>query len=263
MLLRHIFICAATGPLLLSSPAAFAAEEPAPWEAPFPIPRPTLLDPQDEGQLDEAAAEALTASPDLGAAGRQSAEASLRAGAGRPIPVDVIRKGFSARSGMRETTPERSVGLRLGAESLSVSTTLTRPEGDAPGSDARIAWRAAHPLAGSDSNLIWNLSTGGSRSLNGSPEQTGNMVLGYRHRLLPHLTLTPQLAFDGNYVFVRSDGWHASATPELKLSADLAALADLPWETSFDVSLARKMPLVASDFETRGTAMLRLKYSWE
>ena len=49
--------------------------------------------------------------------------------------------------------------------------------------------------------------------------------------------------------------------PEVKLSANLAALADLPWEASLDVALARQMPLVASDFETRGTAMLRLKYN--
>ena len=39
-------------------------------------------------------------------------------------------------------------------------------------------------------------------------------------------------------------------------------LADLPWQTSFDVTLARKVPLVASDFETRGQAMLSLKYKW-
>jgi hypothetical protein len=48
----------------------------------------------------------------------------------------------------------------------------------------------------------------------------------------------------------------------MKLSVDLAKLADLPWQTSFDVTLARKVPLVASDFETRGQAMLSLKYKW-
>ena len=29
-----------------------------------------------------------------------------------------------------------------------------------------------------------------------------------------------------------------------------------------DLTLARKVPLVASDFETRGQAMLSLKYKW-
>ena len=107
------------------------------------------------------------------------------------------------------------------------------------------------------------LATGGGSALYGNPEQIGEALIGYRQELIPHLTLTSQLTMGGTYVFAPGDGIHTAMTPEMKLSVDLARLADLPWQTSFDVTLARKVPLVASDFETRGRAMLSLKYKWD
>ncbi|PZU91487.1 MAG: hypothetical protein DI527_12380 [Chelatococcus sp.] len=264
MLHRQLISCLATGTALLWAATPPAAAETFQTDTPFPMPRPTLAEPLDETappSAGETSAEPLLFQPDLGAIGRQNAEANLHVQARRPIPVDVIRKGFQARGDVRGPVPERSVGFRFGAETFSLSTTLVRPEGDGPGGDARIGWQASQPLSDEGSDVIWRLSTGGSGSLAGNPEQTGKMLLGYRYRLLPHLTLTPQLGLDGNYVFVAGDGWHSSITPTLKLSADLSAMADLPWETSFDIDLSRRVPLVASDFETKGTAMLRLKYT--
>jgi hypothetical protein len=78
--------------------------------------------------------------------------------------------------------------------------------------------------------------------------------------LLPHLTLTSQLGVNGNYVFSPTGGLHTSLTPEVKITVDLGKAADLPWQASVDLGLARKLPLVASDYQTTGTAMFSLKY---
>jgi hypothetical protein len=88
----------------------------------------------------------------------------------------------------------------------------------------------------------------------------GALVDVREQQVLPNLTLTSQLGVNGNYVFAPGDGLHSALTPEVKLTVDLAKAADLPWQASLDLGLARKLPLVASDYQTSGTAMLSMKY---
>lgn len=257
-----LLIAATLSPALASAPVT-AEEEPP---APLPIPRAALIDPD----ADEISASALAADapgailfdPGLAALGRAAAASGAHLRARAPILVDIIRNGFPARQNTMSAAQERSVGFKLGRDAFSLSTTLFDPASIGATRDARVDWRLARP-ASSGRGLIWSLATGGGSSLYGSPEQTAEALIGYRHELLPHLTLTSQLTMGGHYVFAPGDGLHTAMTPEMKLSVDLARLADLPWQTSFDVVLARKVPLVASDFETRGQAMLSLKYKWD
>ncbi|MDR6872850.1 hypothetical protein J2Y55_003869 [Bosea sp. BE125] len=240
------------------------AQDGLPYSPRIPIPRPALEfeapgDAPGQGKQDSANDALLE--PDLTGLAAQIAASNAHGQARAPIPVDIIRKGFAARSTMAGALPERSVGFKLGADIFSVSTRLTAPPGDERGRDARIDWRLARPIANAGPGFIWTISTGGGSGVLGNPEQNANLLVGYRHQLFEHLTMTSQLSMAGNYVFAPGDGPHSSLVPEVKLSANLAALADLPWEASLDVALARQMPLVASDFETRGTAMLRLKYT--
>lgn len=252
----------------LIAAGAAAAESDLPYTARIPVPRPALPPAEPDGDAAPAGedtsigdTDTLLFQPDLSALAGKVATSNLHAQARAPIPLDIIRKGFAARSGITGAQPERSVGFRLGADIFSVSTRLVAPPGQEQGRDARIDWRLARPIANAGPGFIWTISTGGGSGILGHPEQNASLLVGYRHRLFEHLTLTSQLSMVGNYIFAPGDGPHSSLLPELKLSANLAALADLPWETSFDLALARQMPLVASDFETKGTAMLRLKYS--
>ncbi|CAM5200391.1 putative protein OS=Bosea thiooxidans OX=53254 GN=SAMN05660750_00074 PE=4 SV=1 [Bosea thiooxidans] len=234
-----------------------------PFAIQLPIPRAALLDPDaDEAAAAEATvsgADAVIFNPALAAIGRASAASGAHLRARAPIPVDIIRNGFAARQDTMSAAQDRSVGFKLGKDVFSLSTTLSAPASAGATRDAQISWRLAQPIS-SGRGFIWGLATGGGSSLYGNPEHTGEALIGYRHELIPHLTLTSQLAMAGNYVFAPGDGLHSALTPEMKLSVDLAKLADLPWQTSFDLALARKLPLVASDFETQGRAMLSFKY---
>ncbi|MGO4174451.1 hypothetical protein [Bosea sp. TAF32] len=258
---------AAPAALLLAaslSPAPAAAQEVMPEGAiQLPIPRAALQDP-DAAEMEASLpagdnADAVVFNPTLAAIGRANAASGAHLRARAPIPVDIIRDGFAARQDMMSAAQDRSVGFRLGKEVFSLSTTVSDPASAGATRDARINWRLAQPVS-AGAGFIWGLSTGGGGSLYGNPEQTGEALIGYRQELLPHLTLTSQLAMAGNYVFAPGDGLHTALTPTMKLSVDLAKFADLPWQTSFDVTLARKLPLVASDYETLGRAMLSLKY---
>lgn len=254
-----ILLAATLGPALASAP--ITAEE-APT-APLPIPRGALIDP-DADEIPALAASdpaAVVFDPALAAIGRAAAASGAHLRARAPIPVDIIRKGFAARQTMTSTEQDRSVGFKLGRDIFSLSTTLSDPASVGATRNAELRWRLAQP-AGAGKGFIWGLATGGGSALYGNPEQIGEALIGYRQELFPHLTLTSQLTMGGTYVFAPGDGIHTAMTPEMKLSVDLAKLADLPWQTSFDVTLARKVPLVASDFETRGRAMLSLKYKW-
>ncbi len=235
--------------------------------APLPVPRAALQDYETadpvaapSGVVDEGSA--LVFDPALAAIGRAAAASGAHLRARAPIPVDIIRNGFAARDTMTTADRARSVGFKLGQDAFSLSTSLIAPAEAGAARDARLDWRWAQPVS-SDPGLIWGVSTGGSGSVGSNPEQTGDAAIGYRQQLFPHLTLTSQLGIAGNYIFASGDGFHSALTPEVKLSVDLAKAADLPWQTSFDLSLARKLPLVASDFETRGTAMLSFKYRWQ
>jgi hypothetical protein len=242
------------------------AQDGLPYSPRIPIPRPALDfeapgDALDQGRRNSTSdASAALLEPDLTGLAAQTATSNVHGQARAPIPVDIIRKGFAARSTMAGALPERSVGFKLGADILSVSTRLTAPGADERGRDARIDWRLARPIANAGPGFIWTISTGGGSGVLSNPEQSANLLVGYRHQLFEHLTMTSQLGVGGNYVFAPGDGPHSTLVPEVKLSANLAALADLPWQASLDIALARQMPLVASDFETRGTAMLRLQY---
>lgn len=256
-----ILLAAALAPALASTPSP--AEDAAP--APLPIPRGALSDPAEETPAAAAAAsdpDAVVFDPALAALGRAAAASGAHLRARAPIPVDIIRKGFAARQGMTSAAGDRSVGFKLGQDVFSLSTTLSDPASVGAARNAELRWRLAQP-ASAGKGFIWGVATGGGGSLHGHPEQTGEALIGYRHDLFPHLTLTSQLTMGGNYVFAPGDGLHTALTPEMKLSVDLAKLADLPWQTSFDLTLARKVPLVASDFETNGRAMLSLKYKWD
>lgn len=254
-----LLLAATLGPALASAPIT-AEEAPA---TPLPIPRGALIDPDADAVPASTASEpdAIVFDPGLAALGRAAATSGAHLRARAPIPVDIIRKGFAARQTMTSTEQDRSVGFKLGQDIFSLSTTLSDPASTGATRNAELRWRLAQPAAAGN-GFIWGLATGGGSALYSSPEQIGEALIGYRQELFPYLTLTSQLAMAGNYVFAPGDGLHSALTPEMKLSVDLAKLADLPWQTSFDVTLARKVPLVASDFETRGRAMLSLKYKW-
>jgi hypothetical protein len=255
-----ILLAATLNPALASAPIA-AEEAPA---TPLPIPRGALIDPDADEMPSLATSEpdAIVFDPGLAALGRSAAASGAHLRARAPIPVDIIRKGFAARQTMASAEQDRSVGFRLEQNIFSLSTTLSDPASIGATRNAELRWRLAQP-AGVGKGFIWGLATGGGSALYGNPEQIGEALIGYRQELFPHLTLTSQLTMGGTYVFAPGDGIHTAMTPEMKLSVDLAKLADLPWQTSFDLTLARKVPLVASDFETRGRAMLSLKYKWD
>lgn len=247
-----------------ASPETAVAPETASLQ--LPIPQGALQDP-DAGEMSvdgatAANADAVVFNPALAAVGRANVASGAHLRARAPIPVDIIRKGFAARETMASVELDRSVGFKLGKDVFSLSTSLTTPAQQGASRDARLDWRWAQPVSAGP-GLIWGLSTGGSGTVGGNPEQTGDAMIGYRQQVFPHLMLTTQLGMAGNYVFASGDGFHSALTPEVKLSVDLAKAADLPWQASFDLALARKLPLVASDYETRGTALLSLKYKWQ
>lgn len=255
-----LLLAATLSPALASTPLT-AEEQPA---MPLPIPRGALIDPDADEMPALAASEpdAIVFDPGLAALGRAAASSGAHLRARAPIPVAIIRKGFAARQNTMSAAQDRSVGFKLGQDIFSLSTTLSDPASTGATRNAELRWRLAQPV-GAGKGFIWGLATGGGSALYGNPEQIGEALIGYRQELFPHLTLTSQLTMGGTYVFAPGDGIHTAMTPEMKLSVDLARLADLPWQTSFDVTLARKVPLVASDFETRGRAMLSLKYKWD
>lgn len=242
------------------------AQASQPDAALLPIPPAVLQDPEAPA-ADESAglapaaeeADAFLFDPTLSVIGRASAASGAHLRARTEIPVDIVRNGFTARQTTMGPAQDRAVGFKLGRDVFSLSTTLSDPASTGATRDARVSWRLARP-ASAEHGFVWGLATSGGNSLYGNPEQGGEAVIGYRQEFMPHVMLTSQLAMAGNYVFATGGGMHSALTPEMKLSVDLARLADLPWQTSFDVTLARKLPLVASDFETRGRAMLSLKY---
>lgn len=251
---------------LLAAPLAVRAETGEDTQRAMPIPRAILSEleldePAQPGPtVTEEASAAVTFEPDLTRAAIRTAASHTRLRARRPIPVDVIRNGLSARS-TTGSLPERAVGFKLGADIFSVTTRVVAPSGQYTGRDARIDWRLARPIDRTGAGWIWTVSAQGGAGFAANTEQGANVLVGYRHEFFEHLTLTSQVTMAGNYVFAPDGGLSSSFIPEVKLSANLTPLAKLPWETELDLALARKVPLAASDFETNGTAMLRLKYS--
>ena len=245
------------------------ANESLPYRARFPIPQSILS--QEDALGDETAPEpaatgaddddAVVFEPDLTKAAIRTASSQARAQ--RPVPLNIIRNGFSTRGSTTGALPERSVGLKLGADIFSVTTRVIAPPGAEQGRDARIDWRLARPVANADAGFIWSVSAEGGTGLAARPEQNANLLVGYRHQIMEHLTVTSQVAMGGGYVFAPDGGARSELVPEVKMTANLGTFAKLPMDAALDVTLSRKVPLVASAFETRGSAMLRFKYTLE
>lgn len=228
----------------------------------LPIPQAALVEDGVYGLAsvpEQGDASAVVFDPSLVAAGRAAVASGAHLKARSAIPIDIIRNGFASRDDMATADRDRSVGFKLGQDIFSLSTTLTSPAPLGASRNASVGWRLAQPVS-SGSGLIWGVSTAGTSSTGASPEQNGDALIGYRQKLLPHLTLTSQLGVNSNYVFAPGGELRSALTPEVKLSVDLAKAADLPWQASVDLGLARKLPLVASDYQTTGTAMFSLKY---
>jgi hypothetical protein len=261
---------ALVGALVIAAPAA-AQDGPA-WRALWPVPQSALTPPGADGiedllardeaaEVDADADAALFAVTPMGQARRDISRG--RSAAQRPVPLDIIREGLHSGGPVSAALPERAVGMRLGADIFAVSTRIVSPAGTDRTSDARIDWRLARPVANTGPGFIWTVSTGGGGGVASHPEQNANLLVGFRQPVFAHLTLTSQLTLQGNYVFAPGDGAHSALAPEIQLSADLTALAGLPFEAAFDLGLARQMPLLASQYETRGSAMLRVRYAFE
>jgi len=241
------------------------ANEPENDAAPFPIPK-SILSFQDadeaaaDGGVIEAGGGALIFEPDLTKAAIRVAASHERSLARSSIPLNVIRNGFSTRVGAPD---ERAVGFKVGADIFSVTTRVVAAPGSEQGRDARIDWRLAKPVVDSQTGFIWAVSTEGGSGIAARPTQSADLLVGYRHQIADHVTVTSQVVMGGGYVFAPDGAAHSELVPEVKMTADLGAIASLPWSAALDVTLARKIPLTASAFETRGSAMLRLKYSLE
>jgi len=245
------------------------ANESLPYRARFPVPQSILS--QDEAIGDDIASvpaeagadddDAVVFEPDLTRAAIRTAS-SHNARARRPVPINIIRNGFSTRSTASGASPERAVGLKLGADIFSVTTRVIAPPGVEHGRDARIDWRLARPIEAGP-GFIWTVSAEGGSGLAARPTQNASVLVGYREQIMEHLTVTSQVAMGGSYVFAPDGATQSELVPELKMTANLGTFAKLPLDAELDVTLARRVPLVASTFETRGSAMLRFKYTLE
>lgn len=257
--------------VLMASACPAGAQEAAGYRALWPLPRPALTRDEPDGVADLLARDAaadpegdadavLIAPAPMGGARPGPAGGGPVAARGQ-VPLEIIGQGLSPGGPVATALPERAVGLKLGADTFAVSTRLVTPAGAERGADARIDWRLAHPVAASQTGLIWSVATGGSSGMTLKPEQNANLLVGFRQPIFAHLTLTSQLTMQGSYIFAPGEGAHSALVPEVRLSASLNGLADLPFEADVDLGLARQMPVMASQPETRGSAMLRLKYA--
>jgi hypothetical protein len=230
------------------------AEDPSDAMATGEIAAVAAIDP--EADADAALFAPLRLRPSVPATRAERIEAS------RAVPFGVIRKGLPAHGTAALSPSERAVGLKLGSDDIfAVSTRVVAPA-DGTSSDARIDWRLARPVSPDERGFVWMVATGGSTGIASHPDQNADLMVGYRQPVFAYLMLTSQLTMQGNYVFAPGDGAHSAIVPEVRLSTNLNALADLPFDASFDLGVAHKLPLLASQPETaRGSAMLRVKYS--
>lgn len=249
--------------IAIACPAS--AEDGLPYRARIPIPQAILTLDTEMGEMPPVLADpgtdddAVMFEADLTGAAMRSAAETARTRARLAIPIDVVRKGLSVSASTTGPQPERAVGFRLGEDALSVTTRIVAAPGDSRRRDARIDWRLARPLE-SGPGFIWTVATEGGSGLAAPATQNASVMLGYRHQIMEHLTVTSQVAMGGSYVFVPNAQVQTELVPEVTMSADLGRIAKLPLDAALDVTLARKMPLVPSAYETRGSAMLRLKY---
>jgi hypothetical protein len=247
--------------LLAALPAARAQ---APETAPAPI--------QDAAFGEEAEAilfapiprwEATAAEPAPEVPG-YLAPGSPRRGAGRnplarpEIAATPIRRGLVQGAGPLPAATERAVGMRLGADQLSLSTELVTGQGGWQRTDTRLGWSLTRG-ADADGEVVWSAAAGGNLPAAGAAEQNGEAVLGYRLRPHDIVTLTTEIALAGRYTFATQNGLVGSLTPRVKVVADLTQPLATPWRTMLDLSLGRQVPMVGRDLQTSGTALLRLE----
>ncbi len=192
------------------------------------------------------------------------APGSTRRGAGanplaRPeIAATPIRRGLAPAGSPLPVATERAVGMKLGADQLSLSTEIVTGQGGWQRNDTRLGWNLARG-ADADGEIVWSAAAGGSLPASGAAEQTGEAVLGYRLRPHDIVTLTTEIALAGRYTFAAQNGLAGSLTPRVKVVADLTQPLATPWRTTLDVSLGRQVPMVGRDLQTNGTALLKLE----
>lgn len=182
-----------------------------------------------------------------------------RNGLARPeIDATPIRRGLGPAASPLPSVTERAVGMKLGAERLSVSTAIVTGQGGWQRNDTRFDWNVTR---GSDanSNLRWSAATGGNLQASGSAGQNAQAVLGYRLQPLDIVTLTTEIALAGNYTFAVENGLATSMTPRVKVIADLTQPLSMPWRTTLDLNLGRQVPITGNSFQTNAAALLRLE----
>ncbi len=183
---------------------------------------------------------------------------AVRNGFARP-PIDAvpIRRGLSATASPLPAATERAVGVKLGAERLSVSTAIVTGQGGWQRNDTRVDWNVTRG-SGGDSEVVWSAATGGHLQPTGAAEQNAQAVLGYKLQPLDIVTLTTEIALASSYTFATQNGLATTMTPRLKAVADLTQPLSMPWRTTLDLNLGREMPLSGSAFLTSASALLRL-----
>lgn len=174
------------------------------------------------------------------------------------IAATPIRRGLTPSGAPLPAVTERAVGMKLGAEQVSLSTEIVTGQGGWQRGDTRLGWNLARS-ADADSDVVWSAAAGGSLPASGAAEQTGEAVLGYRLRPHDIVTLTTEIALAGSYSFAAQNGLAGSLTPRVKVVADLTRPLATPWRTTLDLSLGRQVPMVGRDIQTSGTALLKLE----
>ncbi|HEY5795715.1 MAG TPA: hypothetical protein VIU82_11930 [Bosea sp. (in: a-proteobacteria)] len=215
------------------------------WEAPPPPADPVLATPSF-----------LAPTLNKQDAARQRAE---RNGLARPqIDATPIRRGLGPAASPLPSVTERAVGMKLGAERLSVSTAIVTGQGGWERSDTRFDWNVTRGSS-SDDSLRWSAATGGNLQASGSAGQNAEAVLGYRLQPLDIVTLTTEVALAGNYSFAVENGLATSLTPRVKVVANLTQPLAMPWRTTLDLNLGRQVPITGNSFQTNASALLRLE----
>ena len=215
------------------------------WEAPPPPAEPVLATPS-------------FMAPTLNKQGA-SRDRAVRNGLARPdIDATPIRRGLNPNPLPLPAATERAVGMKLGADRLSVSTAIVTGQGDWQRNDTRFDWNVTRG-SGSDGGVLWSAAAGGNLQASGSAGQNAEAVLGYRLQPLDIVTLSTEIALAGSYTFAVENGLATSMTPRLKAVADLTKHLSMPWRTKLDLNLGRQVPISGNVFQTNASAMLRLE----
>jgi len=221
------------------------------WETPPPPADPVLATPS-------------FMAPTLNKQGAARQRAERNGLARAEIDAKPIRRGLSPTASPLPSSAERAVGMKLGADSLSVSTAIVTGQGAWQRNDTRFDWNVARGSdagsgAASDGSVLWSAAAGGNLQASGSAAQNAQAVLGYRLQALDILTLTTEIAIAGSYAFAVENGLATSLTPRIKVIADLTQPLSMPWRTTLDLNLDRQVPITGNSYQTNASALLRLE----